>query len=74
MEPMLVPIFTEHADRKPDAVALLGLGVTTVKKLVARGELESVTEGRKRLVVVESIRAYVERRRAAARESGGEAA
>lgn len=67
MDPLLVPIFTEDPGKKPDAVRLLSLSESTVKKLVAAGELESVKEGGRRLVVVASIRAYVERRRAASR-------
>lgn len=66
MEPLLVPIYTQDDSKKPDAVSLLSLGESTVKKLVATGELESVLEGRRRLVVVASIRDYVDRRRTAA--------
>lgn len=67
VEPFLVPIYTKYAHKKPDAVSLLSLSEDTVKRLVSRGELESVLEGGRRLVVVESIRAYVERRRQEAR-------
>lgn len=67
MEPLLVPIFTKHEHKKPDAAALLSLSEDTVKKLVRQGELESVLEGGRRLVLVESIREYVERRRRGAR-------
>src|SRR6266851_7690766 len=34
----------------PEAAGALGLGTTTVKKLIAAGELTSVTVGRRRLV------------------------
>lgn len=74
MEPLLVPIFTADQRKKPDAVTLLGLSETTIKQLIARGELDSVLEGRRRLVVVDSIRDYVNRRRQAAGRFGGEAA
>lgn len=67
MDPLLVPIFTKYQHKKPDAVTLLSLSEDTVKRLVSRGELESVMEGGRRLVVVESIREYVERRRSEAR-------
>lgn len=70
MDPLTVPIYTVYP-HKPDAVGLLGLSESTIKNLIARGELESVREGGRRLVVVESIRDYVDRKRA---ESGGEAA
>jgi len=72
MEPLLVPIYTKYAHKKPDAAALLSLSEDTVKRLVARGELESVMEGGRRLVVVESIREYVKRRRSEA-QSGSAA-
>lgn len=70
MEPLLVPIYTQDDSKKPDAVSLLSLGESTVKKLVATGELESVLEGRRRLVVVASIRDYVDRRRKVASLGG----
>lgn len=69
MDPLLVPIWTEDESKKPDAGTLLGFGKTKIKQLVASGELETVVEGRRRLVVVDSIRDYVNRRRV-----GGEAA
>ena len=67
-----MPIFTEDQGKKPDAAQMLGIGRSMAKRLVARGELETVEVGRRRLVLVASIRDYVERRRAA--RSGGEAA
>ena len=60
--PLLVPIYTKSPNRL-DAVTLLSLSERTIQRLVATGELESVVEGRRRLVVVESIRDYIERRR-----------
>jgi hypothetical protein len=44
----------------------LGIGNTTAWKLIGQGDLETVSIGRKRLVVVASRRAYVARLRAAA--------
>lgn len=72
MDPLLVPIYVEDQAKKPDAAQMLGLGRTMTKRLVATGELESVVLGRRRLVVVDSIREYVERKRAGAK--AGEAA
>jgi excisionase family DNA binding protein len=43
-------------------------------ELLARGELESFTMGRARRIVAASIDAYVQRRLAASRRPGGEAA
>lgn len=55
-----------------DAGAALGIGRTKVYELMATGDLESVTIGRKRLVPADSIEAYVERLKASqgARRSG----
>lgn len=44
----------------------LSCGRSTVYKLIEAGELETVTIGRRRLVVAESVDAYIERLRAAA--------
>jgi hypothetical protein len=40
---------------------MLGVGNTTAWELLKRGEIESVSIGRKRLVVVASAKAYVAR-------------
>lgn len=45
---------------------LLDIGNTKVWELIAAGELETVSIGRKRLVTYSSLRAYVERLRAQA--------
>jgi excisionase family DNA binding protein len=51
---------------KPEgAAAELGVGRTKVYELIAAGELESITIGRARRIPADSIRAYVERLRAA---------
>lgn len=54
MEPVLLPIW-------PDAARALGVGRTTVFKLIASGELRSVRLGRRRLVPTEALRELVER-------------
>lgn len=71
--PLLVPIFTEDESKKPDAAQMLGLGRSMTKQLVATGELETVLVGRRRLVIVQSIHEYVEKKRAAARIAGAAA-
>ncbi len=49
MEQLLYPI--------PDAAKVLGLGRSKVYELLAGGQLESISIGRRRLVKAESIRA-----------------
>jgi hypothetical protein len=45
---------------------LSGLGRTRVYELIGAGELDSITIGKRRLVVIESYRKLIERQRAAA--------
>lgn len=73
MEPLLVPIAPCKGHSGPTAADLLSVSRETVKRLIAAGEIESIHQGRRHLVVVESLREYVERRRLAGR-SGGDAA
>lgn len=42
----------------PDAAAMLGIGRTKCFDLIQRGELPSVTIGRRRLVLAEQLQAY----------------
>jgi excisionase family DNA binding protein len=49
MEQLLYPI--------PDAAKALGLGRSKIYELLAEGQLESISIGRRRLVKAESIRA-----------------
>ncbi|MGW5272745.1 helix-turn-helix domain-containing protein [Streptomyces sp. NPDC004044] len=46
-----------------DTVHASGLGRSTVYELIRSGDLESVKEGSRRLVIVASVRAYFERLR-----------
>jgi hypothetical protein len=62
-EPILEPVSSTRQQ--------LGIGNTTAWKLIGQGDLETVSIGRKRLVVVASRKAYVEKLLAKAR---GEAA
>jgi hypothetical protein len=45
--------------------ALSGLGRTRVYELIGAGELDSITIGKRRLIVIESYRKLIERQRAA---------
>jgi hypothetical protein len=47
---------------------LSGLGRTRVYELIGAGELDSITIGKRRLVVIESYRELIERQRAAAQK------
>jgi hypothetical protein len=51
-----VPFFAAH---------IAGIGVSTAWALIAAGEIETITVGRRRLVVIESWRNYVARKLAA---------
>jgi hypothetical protein len=51
----------------PETEAALNEGRTSVYERIARGELESVKQGRKRSIVVASIHALVEKLRAEAK-------
>ncbi len=45
----------------PGAAGRLGIGLSTAKLLVARGELKTIRIGRRRLVLADSLRDYVAR-------------
>lgn len=55
----------------PDTTNRLGVGRTTVYRLIEEGQLETVQVGRRRLVLSESIDAFIERLRA---QQAGDAA
>lgn len=42
----------------PEAANQLGVGTTKVKQLIASGELDSITIGRRRLIPAASVRAF----------------
>ncbi len=54
------------------SAAALGLGRTAIFGLLARGDLESVKVGARRLIPVAALEAYVERLRAEQVAEGGE--
>jgi excisionase family DNA binding protein len=54
LDPVLVPIW-------PDTGKLLGLGRSTVFRLVREGQLASVRVGRRRLMPVKEIHAFADR-------------
>jgi excisionase family DNA binding protein len=58
----------------PETCARLGVGRTQVYELIARGELEAVQLGRRRLVPDEAIVEFVRRLRAETAGSGAPAA
>lgn len=53
------PCPTALAYRMPDAVAVSGLSRAKLYKLIAAGELESVTVGRRRLIPAAALRRLV---------------
>jgi DNA repair protein RadC len=50
---------------------LSGLGRTRVYELISAGELASITIGKRRLVIIESYRQLIERRRAVDQKLAG---
>jgi excisionase family DNA binding protein len=52
--------------RPEQAAVLLGIGRTKLYELMARGELESVTIDRRRLVPVDAVEEFVQRLRVSA--------
>lgn len=57
MEPLALPV--------PEAAKALGCGRSKLYELIAAGELESFSIGRRRVVVAASLRKLVKRLRAA---------
>lgn len=53
--------------RVPDACRFTGISRTTLYLLIARGEIEVVKLGASTLVLTESLRDYIEKRRHRAR-------
>jgi hypothetical protein len=53
VEKLLLPV--------PDAARLVGIGRTSMYGLLGAGEIKSVCINRRRLVVAESLREYVDR-------------
>ncbi|MGD9812086.1 MAG: helix-turn-helix transcriptional regulator [Sphingobium sp.] len=49
--------------RVPEALQMLGIGRTKFYALLGEGEIEAIKIGKATLVVVESLYAFVERRR-----------
>jgi excisionase family DNA binding protein len=45
----------------PGAAERLAIGLSTVKLLIARGDLKTVRIGRRRLVIVASLQGYLSR-------------
>jgi excisionase family DNA binding protein len=63
VEPLIVSQFSKDADR-PTAATYLGVGETTIKKLVSSGEIPSFMLGSRRMIAVADLKAFVEARRA----------
>lgn len=57
---------TAHLLAITEAARRLGIGKTKLYELLADGQLETVHVGKRRLVVAESVAAYVERLRGGA--------
>jgi excisionase family DNA binding protein len=65
--------FAHHGDKllhsPEESAALLGVGRSQMFELIARGEIESFKIGRLRKIPREAISDYIDRQRAAARQS-----
>lgn len=55
--------------RIPGAVALTGFSRSRIYELIATGELEVVKDGRTTIVLVDSLRAAIQRRRSVENQS-----
>lgn len=53
------------AVRVPQAVAMLGIGRSKLYQHIASGEIEIIKDGRATLIPVDSLRAFLARRRSA---------
>jgi excisionase family DNA binding protein len=62
------------AVRPAGAARMLGLGLSKLYELLRAGELKAYTVGRSRFITVASVRAYVDRRLAAAAKTNAGAA
>jgi excisionase family DNA binding protein len=51
-----------------EAVEASGIGRTTLYELMRSGELESIKVGRRRIILAEDIRAYLDSQRASAQD------
>lgn len=60
-EPLLVKI--------AEAARLLAVDARTIRRLIARGELETTNEGKLRRVTMASVHAYVSRHRQGGRDA-----
>lgn len=56
--------------RPEEAAEALGLGRTKLYSLIAAGEIESLTIGKRRLIPREAVSDFVERARSAATDGG----
>jgi excisionase family DNA binding protein len=61
---------TTSAVSRREFARQLGIGISTVKPLLAKGEIRSFQVGRRRLIPVAEIAAFIERRLA---DTGGDA-
>jgi excisionase family DNA binding protein len=66
--PQRVPLHPDHSAPLAVSVAraceLSSLGQTKIYELIGNGEIETITIGRKRLVIYASLEKFVEKRRA----------
>jgi len=63
MEPLLVPMWSTKAD-KPTAAKALGCDRNKIRDLVYSGEIPSVMFGGRRMILVDDLKAFVNRLRA----------
>lgn len=62
-DPLSVDTLERLTVRIPEAGRMLSVSRATIYRLLAMGEIEAIKSRHSRLVVVDSLRAYVERKR-----------
>lgn len=55
------PVSSKLATSMPDAAQRIGVGLSTMKTLVGRGDVRTVRIGRRRLVLIDSLNDYLMR-------------
>lgn len=62
----VLPLLDRLTVRVPDASQILSISRAAVYRLLSAGEIESSKSGQKTLIIVESLKAFIERNRVAA--------
>lgn len=67
-----LPLLDRLAVRVPDAAQILSISRAAVYRLLSAGEIEASKSGQKTLIIVESLKAFIERNRVAVVHRGAD--